>query len=76
MTTELSQLQDDVDLVDELDGTISDLETLAELAREESDESLEGEIDTGLGSLGKQLDGLELRGCSRASTTNATRSSR
>jgi peptide chain release factor 2 len=61
VTTELSQLRDDVNLVDELDGTVSDLETLAELAREEGDDSLEAEIDTGIGSLAKQLDGLELR---------------
>jgi len=59
--TELARLNEDVNLVDELDGTVSDLETLAELAREESDASVEGEIDTGIGSLAKQLDGLELR---------------
>jgi peptide chain release factor 2 len=54
-------LNEDVNLLDELDGTVSDLETLAELAREESDASVEGEINTGMDSLGKQLDGLELR---------------
>jgi peptide chain release factor 2 len=59
--TELARLNEDVNLLDELDGTVSDLETLAELAREESDASVEGEINTGIGSLGKQLDGLELR---------------
>jgi peptide chain release factor 2 len=59
--TELAQLNDDVNLLDELDGTVSDLETLAELAREEGDPSVEGEIGTGIGSLAKQLDGLELR---------------
>ncbi len=58
---ELSQLNEDVHLVDELDGTVSDLETLAELAREEGDDSLEGEIAGGIGALAKQLDGLELR---------------
>src|SRR5258705_8202207 len=59
--TELAQLNDDVNLVDELDGTVSDLETLAELAREEGDNSLESEIDSGIGALAKQLDVLELR---------------
>ena len=61
VNTELAQLGDDVALVDELDGTISDLETLAELAREEGDESVESEIGTGIDALGRQLDGLELR---------------
>src|SRR5436190_13542776 len=61
VSTELAQLNDDVNLVDELDGTISDLETLADLAREEGDSSLESEIDSGIGALGRQLDGLELR---------------
>jgi peptide chain release factor 2 len=61
VSTELAQLNDDVNLVDELDGTISDLETLADLAREEGDNSLESEIDSGIGALAKQLDVLELR---------------
>src|SRR4051794_23310872 len=61
VNTELAQLQEDVTLVDQLDGTVSDLETLAELAREESDESVEGEIVTGLHALGRELDTLELR---------------
>ena len=61
VNTELSQLQEDVTLVDQLDGTISDLETLAELAREEGDDSIEEEIRTGLAALGRQLDNLELR---------------
>ncbi len=61
VTTELSQLQRRRESVDELNGTVSDLETLAELAREEGDDSLEGEIATGIGALAAQLDGLELR---------------
>jgi peptide chain release factor 2 len=40
---------------------LSDLETLAELAREESDDSLESEIDDGAQSLAARLDELELR---------------
>jgi peptide chain release factor 2 len=54
-------LSEDVAVVDGLDGTISDLETLAELAREESDESVESEIDAGIGGLSRELDTLELR---------------
>ena len=51
VTTELSQLRDDVELVDGLAGQVSDLETLAQLAREEGDESFEAEIEEGIGSL-------------------------
>src|SRR3954454_14039806 len=61
VNSELAQLSEDVALVDQLDGTVSDLETLAELAREEGDASVEEEIGTGLESLGRQLDTLELR---------------
>jgi peptide chain release factor 2 len=61
VNTELAQLQEDVTLVDQLDGTISDLETLADLAREEGDDSIEEEIVTGMSALGRQLDTLELR---------------
>src|SRR3954470_16037416 len=61
VNSELAQLSEDVVVVDGLDGTVSDLETLAELAREESDASVEEEIGSGLVSLGRQLDTLELR---------------
>jgi peptide chain release factor 2 len=61
VTRELAQLHEDVNLVDQLDGTVSDLETLAELAREEADASVEDEIVTGMDALGRQLDALELR---------------
>src|SRR5689334_8178118 len=61
VNTELSQLQEDVGVVEQLDTTVSDLETLAELAREEGDESVEGEIQLGLDDLARQLDTLELR---------------
>jgi peptide chain release factor 2 len=61
VTTHLRQLQEDVGVVEELDGTVSDLETLAELAREEGDESVEDEIANGIEELGRRLDGLELR---------------
>ena len=54
VNTELSQLQEDVSVVEQLDTSISDLETLAELAREEGDESVEGEIQLGIGDLGRR----------------------
>ena len=44
VTTELARLRDDVELVERLLETVSDLETLAELAREEGDASQEPEI--------------------------------
>jgi peptide chain release factor 2 len=61
VNSELSQLSEDVAVVDGLDGTVSDLETLAELAREEGDESVESEIDGGINALSRELDTLELR---------------
>src|SRR5256885_14568183 len=41
---ELSVVRDDIDLVDALERRVSDVQTLFELAREESDESQESEI--------------------------------
>src|SRR3954463_9520542 len=61
VNSELAQLSEDVGVVDGLDGTVSDLETLAELAREESDESVESEIDAGIAGVARDLDTLELR---------------
>jgi peptide chain release factor 2 len=61
VNSELAQLSEDVAVVDGLDNTVSDLETLAELAREEGDESVESEIDTGIAELSRELDTLELR---------------
>ena len=61
VTTELARVKDDVDLVDGLEGRLSDLETLRELAQEESDDSVEVEIATGITALARELDGLELR---------------
>ena len=61
VSTEHSGLSDDCALVDALDIEVSDLETLADLAREESDETLEGEIEGGAQVLAGRLDELELR---------------
>jgi peptide chain release factor 2 len=57
----LARVREDVELVDALAGQVDDLDTLAELAREEGDESLEDEIAEGIGSVFAQLDTLELR---------------
>ncbi|MET0895471.1 MAG: peptide chain release factor 2 [Acidimicrobiia bacterium] len=61
VSTEHSQLSEDASLVASLDTEVSDLDTLVEMAREEGDDSLEGEIDDGIAALAKRLDTLELR---------------
>ena len=61
VTTELARVKDDVDRVDGLERRLSDLETLDELAREEGDESLAGEIGAGLATLSGDLSELELQ---------------
>ena len=61
VTTELSRLRDDVAVVERLADALSDIETLAELAREEGDESQEPEIVAGIDALTAELDTLELR---------------
>jgi peptide chain release factor 2 len=61
VTTELSAVRDDVELVDSLTTRIEDLETLFELGREEGDDSVEPEIEVGVDALRADLDTLELR---------------
>jgi peptide chain release factor 2 len=61
LTTALARARDDVELVEDLDRRLSDVATLHELAREESDDSLEPEIEAGLRDLERELDVLELR---------------
>jgi peptide chain release factor 2 len=61
VTSELASVRADVELVDQLQQRVDDLETLYELAREEADESLEGEIDDGLTAARAELDKMELR---------------
>jgi len=58
---EFAEMSDDLDLYDRLESRVDDVDTLAELAREEGDESLEPEIDAELGSLVAEFDRLELR---------------
>ncbi|MFT7473484.1 MAG: peptide chain release factor 2 [Verrucomicrobiales bacterium] len=59
--TELSSVNDDISLFDGLHVSLEDAETLAEMAREEGDESLISEINETVGSMTKKLDDLELR---------------
>ncbi|MGK2956889.1 MAG: peptide chain release factor 2 [Acidimicrobiales bacterium] len=61
VTSALSNVRDDVALIDEMLGELGDVETLYELAREEGDETLESEISQGVAMLVTRLDELELR---------------
>jgi peptide chain release factor 2 len=61
VTTELSRVKDDVDLVEGLESRLSDLETLDQLAREEGDESLEEEIAGGVAGLDRDLVAVDLQ---------------
>ncbi|MFN8037101.1 MAG: peptide chain release factor 2 [Acidimicrobiia bacterium] len=61
VTTELARVREDVELVDGLDARVADVETLAELAREEGDESQEPEIEREVDEVSALLDTLELR---------------
>ena len=61
VTGELSSVIDDLELFDGLTTQLEDVETLAELARDEGDESLEPEIEGGAAALSSTLDELELR---------------
>ena len=59
--TELSAVNDDVALFEKLTSNLEDAETLAELASEEGDESLEAEITSSVTGLDEALEALELR---------------
>lgn len=61
VTTELAEVRDDIELVDAMSERLDDLETLFELGREESDDSVAPEIESGVSGLRSQLDGLQLR---------------
>ena len=61
VTTELSRVKGDVDLVDGLEGRLSDAEVLFQLGREEDDDSFEPEVEQALAGLDRDLDELELR---------------
>jgi peptide chain release factor 2 len=61
VTSEMSSVREDVELIDALDQRLSDAETLYELARDEGEDSYEPEIAEALGALAADLDKLELR---------------
>ena len=61
VSTEFTRVKEDVDLLDSLNAQIEDAEVLYELAQSESDESQEADIAAQVASLGRELDGLELR---------------
>jgi len=61
ITGELNQVTGDLELFDGLVQQVDDAETLAELAREEGDETQAGEIEATLAAVASKLDELELR---------------
>src|SRR5260370_23236470 len=61
VTSELSAVRDDVDLIDALEHRVSDVQTLFELGREEGDDSVEAEIESEIDALRTTLDRLEPR---------------
>ena len=61
VTSELSNVQDDLEIHRSLAEKIDDAETLVELAREEDDDSLEGEVEEAVTSISERFDELELR---------------
>jgi peptide chain release factor 2 len=61
VTGELAAVTADLELFDGLVGQVDDAEVLAEMAREESDESQEPEIAEGLAAVARKLDEVELR---------------
>ncbi|WCO65569.1 peptide chain release factor 2 [Iamia majanohamensis] len=61
VTGELSSVVEDLERYDGLEERISDAETLAELAREEGDESLEPEVEEAIASVRSEFRALELR---------------
>ena len=58
---ELARASEDVAIVERLDELLSDLDTLAQLAREEGDDSVVPEVEAGIAALRTELDTLELR---------------
>jgi peptide chain release factor 2 len=61
VTGDLAAVTDDLALFDGLVERIDDVEILAELAREEHDDSVAAEIETQLSGLASQFSSLELR---------------
>jgi peptide chain release factor 2 len=61
VTREYQQTKADIDVLDGLQARISDAETLYQLAVEEADDSVAGELEGLVGAAVAQLDRLELR---------------
>jgi peptide chain release factor 2 len=61
VNSEYAAVKDDVDTYDALAGRLDDADVLHELAREEDDESQEGDIEAELAAITHTLDQLELR---------------
>jgi peptide chain release factor 2 len=56
----LASVEGDLDLSGRLEGQLEDLRTLNELAQEESDDSVEGELRQGVAELTRAIDDLEV----------------
>ncbi len=61
VTTELGQVNEDIELLAGLTEKLSDADTLNELIEEEGDDSLRPEVEELLGDLDRRLGALELR---------------
>ena len=61
VTSELSNVQDDLEIHRSLEEGIDDAATLFELATEEGDDSLEAEVEETIAGLSARFDELELR---------------
>ena len=61
LNAEYSNVKGDIDLFDQLSSELDDAEVLHEMAREEGDESQEGDIAAACAHLGSQLNMLDLR---------------
>ncbi len=61
VTTELARVRADVDLLDGINQRLGDAEVLFQLAQEEGDETLAGELTETVTAVGRQLGDLELR---------------
>jgi peptide chain release factor 2 len=61
VNAEYANVKDDVETFDGLAGRLDDAEVLHELAREEDDESQEGDIASEIAGISQHLDQLELR---------------
>jgi peptide chain release factor 2 len=61
VTTELQRVNEDLELLGNLAGQLSDAETLQQLIEEEGDDSLRPEVEEGLAGLDRRLRALELR---------------